>query len=745
VPWGRHLDVADFDMDGDLDLAAAHDKSISWYENLGDGTFGEIQTLYTGPNWCIALHCNDFDEDGDMDISASTLHKVAWFENLGDDEFSSIQVISDELSWSSSVFSTDLDLDGDVDIIATSALDDEIAWYPNLILSPNQIRGELYIDNNENGIRDSAELGMTFTEVISIPDNSFAYTYADGRYFMNVDDELEAVYEILPIDFEYWSITSDSLVYHIAVDEFFDYADSIDFGLYPDTLIDTIAVNIIGGFPRCNSIVNYWLDVKNEGTTLPSGVIHLALHEEIEYVSAEVIPDSIVGQNIYWHYDSLFYFSNESLNLQVLMPDFSFEGDTLVSYLNTSIDSLDGPVFIDSDTLSQILVCGYDPNDKIATPAGIDSMGYIGTDVMQLDYTVRFQNTGTDTAFTIVIKDQLDENLNWTSFTPLASSHEMIIDVAYSGEITFTFENIMLPDSNVNEIASHGFAKYSIQLNEDLAVGTSIYNTAYIYFDANAAIITNTKINTIYDCESIFDSLTINTEVCQGGEILGELPLTLTGTDISWNVLDEITEGEDFNWISDEAGTFDLTITYATDFCVNDTVIELIILPLPIVNFVDIDDELICLDNGEITLVATPIDGVFSGTGVTASEFDPASAGEGEHTLYYSFEDEDGCAGIDSVLITVLDCLNLPVQTQDQITIYPNPFNDFTTINFGNELTENHTIIIHDILGKEIYRNENVKGASLEIKKEQLGVGVYALSLFNSNSEELFSTKLIVE
>ena len=82
---------------------------------------------------------------------------------------------------------------------------------------------------------------------------------------------------------------------------------------------------------------------------------------------------------------------------------------------------------------------------------------------------------------------------------------------------------------------------------------------------------------------------------------------------------------------------------------------------------------------------------------------------------------------------------------EQEILIYPNPFSEYTIIHFAEELTEKHTVIIHNILGQVVYRNENVTGTSLEIKKEQLGVGVYILSLFNSDSEELFSTKLLVE
>ena len=98
------------------------------------------------------------------------------------------------------------------------------------------------------------------------------------------------------------------------------------------------------------------------------------------------------------------------------------------------------------------------------------------------------------------------------------------------------------------------------------------------------------------------------------------------------------------------------------------------------------------------------------------------------------------------VKITYTDLVSIEEDMQgSNFTIFPNPFSNYTTINFNEPLTENHTILIHDVLGKEVYRNENVTGASLEVKKEQLGVGVYILSFYSAESLKLMSAKLAVE
>jgi len=136
----------------------------------------------------------------------------------------------------------------------------------------------------------------------------------------------------------------------------------------------------------------------------------------------------------------------------------------------------------------------YDPNDKNVSPEGITANNYImpGT---SLDYVIRFQNTGTDTAFTVVVVDTLSEYLDISTFQAGISSHPYELDVRGHGQpvLFFQFFNINLPDSNANEANSHGFVKFKIAPYDTLANGTVVQNTADIYFDYNIPVITNTS------------------------------------------------------------------------------------------------------------------------------------------------------------------------------------------------------------------------------------------------------------
>ena len=140
----------------------------------------------------------------------------------------------------------------------------------------------------------------------------------------------------------------------------------------------------------------------------------------------------------------------------------------------------------------------YDPNDKMGYPTGVDSLHNVYPN-QSLEYVIRFQNTGNDTAFTVVIRDTLDTDLDIFTVQPGASSHIYSFRLYGQRILEWTFNNILLPDSNRNEPGSHGFVSFKVEQNKNLPNGTKIENSAGIYFDFNAPVFTNTTLQTIDD------------------------------------------------------------------------------------------------------------------------------------------------------------------------------------------------------------------------------------------------------
>lgn len=165
------------------------------------------------------------------------------------------------------------------------------------------------------------------------------------------------------------------------------------------------------------------------------------------------------------------------------------------------------------------VIGAFDPNDKQGFPLGYGDEHFIEQN-QPIDFLIRFQNTGTDTAFNVVVLDVLSENFDLSSLEVGAASHPFELQVLENRTLEFSFNNIMLPDSNVNESASHGFFKYSVRQLPDLPLGTRFENSAAIYFDFNDPIITNT---TIHELGIVTTVDTTKVILCEGETYQGIL------------------------------------------------------------------------------------------------------------------------------------------------------------------------------------------------------------------------------
>jgi uncharacterized repeat protein (TIGR01451 family) len=139
-----------------------------------------------------------------------------------------------------------------------------------------------------------------------------------------------------------------------------------------------------------------------------------------------------------------------------------------------------------------------DPNQKEVYPVKV-LPGYND----YFTYTIHFQNTGTASAINIRIVDTLNSKLDLNTFRVMNYSHENT--VLLNGNIlTVRFLNIQLPDSLSNPDASKGFFQYCIKPKTNFPQGTQITNTAWIFFDYNSPIATNTA-TSIFDVTGIPD------------------------------------------------------------------------------------------------------------------------------------------------------------------------------------------------------------------------------------------------
>lgn len=395
------------------------------------------------------------------------------------------------------------------------------------------LKGIVFYDSNENGIKEENEFGIPNASiyinqdgVTRLTNNSglFRSLAVDGAQY-NVSIELEAE----------WKITSDSMEYNFEFTEEDLLTQNLNFGIVKEEPLSLSQINCTSDETRCNSEVDFYIRFANNGHHVESGYIIFNIDTSTTYVTST--PTMTLNESeLKYEFNDISPFESSEFMITLVMPTEQSTGDIIqfdgeVYYYNINNED----ILKDSFNYESLVLCSYDPNDKQVSPLGVKEERFTLIED-ELNFTIRFQNTGNAHAINVRIRDTLDQNLDIETFDVTNSSFPVYTTVK-SHEIEFFFEDIYLPDSLSNEKESHGFVTYTIKANADINELTVINNTAHIIFDSNPAIITNTTMNTMVEtiCDDKF--VTINDTICEGqdyldysetGNYLIEYPLGVT-------------------------------------------------------------------------------------------------------------------------------------------------------------------------------------------------------------------------
>lgn len=493
-----NLCIEDLDLDGNLDLLSCGAVNRIWSGLSQDGFSAYIE--FPGVIGITCRVLSDIDQDGDKDLLLGSLYEHAWFENQGDMVFGTAIGIphgGDYLAMTG-MDQGDLDGDGLPDLLCASNFDDRLYWMLNQWDQTTLVTGRVYYDVDSNGVYSMDEPGIPNVIITTTPDMGSAYTNGEGMFHAYLHSGPTILGAEVPGPG--WALSSDSVAYHLVIAAGGPSLSGLDFGFKEVPTPPRLAVSMALGRDGCSLEWPSHISITNQGSSPVDAVVRLQLDPLFQYVGSPLAPDSIVSPNVYWSFEDLLPGQQRLWSVTILTPDADQIG---AAYINRSevvgTNSLGLSATFD-DVQHGTVSCGYDPNAKYVEPAGYGTQGYIDIGQDELVYTIHFQNTGNDTAYTVVLHDALDHRMDHTTLEPIAASHPFELSVASDGEAVFRFDNILLVDSGTNQLGSQGFVKFRIGLVPDLPSGTFITNAAAIHFDNNQPVITNTVITTLFDC-----------------------------------------------------------------------------------------------------------------------------------------------------------------------------------------------------------------------------------------------------
>ena len=223
-----------------------------------------------------------------------------------------------------------------------------------------------------------------------------------------------------------------------------------------------------------------------------SGQVQITVTGPVTYVSpaAGALTPSIAG-NVYTYAIADFGTVNSTtaFNLIFTTNTSAQAGDTVCVNINVTPTTGDNNVSNNNYSTCYQVINSHDPNFKETYPVNV-APAYQNW----FTYTIHFQNTGSAQAINIRLADTLDAKLDVSTFQLINYLHKNTTTLS-GNLLAFNFHNINLPDSTTNKAASSGFVQYRIKPKANLPAGTHIKNTAYIYFDFNTAVVTNTSLN----------------------------------------------------------------------------------------------------------------------------------------------------------------------------------------------------------------------------------------------------------
>ncbi|MFN0033331.1 MAG: T9SS type A sorting domain-containing protein [Flavobacteriales bacterium] len=417
------------------------------------------------------------------------------------------------------------------------------------------VHGTVVGDLDSNGILNMGDVDVPYTKVFNQLNNAVAQSDYDGDYSAYLPGAFTTtLHAQVPFGFEssYESITTtnETASYYKNIFIHPTEADLHNLSVTVNsTTPPTVGFNSIYNVHVCNygpqaEDITAMLDISNmPGTNVVNSNGGVVSGSTITWTATDLQPFHCITFQVNIHVGAEVELG--TLYYAIATCDFTDAG-------------IDDDYTIDNSyLLNETVVGSFDPNDKTVNCATVPSTEIENGDAVELEYTIRFQNTGTAPAQTVRITDFLEPQLDINSIQLLNTSHDCEMHFLDNNELEWLFSEINLPDSASNEPESHGFIHFRINTTEGLTINDTITNNCSIYFDFNEAVVTNTATTSFWQCADLPEPIVVLSDDELSTQVVGDVTY-------QWYWNDMALAGENgINLIAVQTGSYYVKLTYA--------------------------------------------------------------------------------------------------------------------------------------------------------------------------------------
>ncbi len=355
----------------------------------------------------------------------------------------------------------------------------------NADVSSVVLRGQVYNDANQNNQFDSGDQPMANVVMKASPSGQLTTTDPSGIFIFPYAPGQNDFISLVGLNVPGATVNPPSAAISQPVSNLKFAVTNLP---QTDLLVDAASLDAFR--PGENNTIS--LEYSNKGIAEASGIVlECVLPAGVSLNSAAPLPDFVNGATLQWLPGNLPAGASDKILLDISLDANLSAGTVLRFATSARSNETDADPADNEDVFQTVLLENGTATPLKEVDRGILTLSEIAAG-KPLEFTLRFQNTGSSEAHLLVITDELDASLDPATIQLLGSSHPCVWKISGTHQLTVIFPDLSLPPSSDDPEGSRGYARFSVKARQAVPLGTLITNQSSMAFDFEQPFGSNT-------------------------------------------------------------------------------------------------------------------------------------------------------------------------------------------------------------------------------------------------------------